>query len=183
MFSIHESGELLLLGFGEKGLRALTALFPWLTLLLAFGAILLLEWLLRYFKFGYRISMLRIFLTLTAIAITGSILINLTPLHARLLERADHDTLPVIGAIYEEIHDSHQQQGVFRGYVASTSAGSFTITHNDNDRDTDDGSWTIIPPVGFDIVSLSVGDRVYVAGKLQRDLVYAYGVKISQDRE
>jgi glucan phosphoethanolaminetransferase (alkaline phosphatase superfamily) len=182
-FSIHESGEQFLLGFGQRGFMAFIMLFPWLPLLLTLLLVLLLDFLLRYFKFGYRISVLEIFLLALAVVVGAGILINFTPLHATLLNDADHDTLPLIGPLYEELHDSHQAEGIYRGDVSSIQGNEFVITHNDNDQDTDDGTWTISAPAGFDMTTLRIGEPVYVAGRLILGVVQAYGVhELTPDR-
>lgn len=175
-FSIHESGEEFLLGFGQKGLNAFVSLFPWVSFVITIGLIVLLDHILRLFRFGYRVSMLKIFLVALAGVAVMSIAINFTPLHSVLLDSADHNHLPLIGEIYEEIHDSHQTQGVYRGVVVSIQDDGFVITHNDTDRDSDDGTWTIITPLGFATSSVQVGETMYVAGKLIQGGVHAYGV-------
>jgi len=177
IFSIHESGEQLLLGFGQQGVLTFFALFPWLTLALVIVLLVTLEWLLRNFRAGYRIPVLQIFLVLLVIAAAGSLLINFTPLHTSLLDLADHDSLPLMGGMYEEVHDPHVQQGVFRGDVTAIATSTFTCAHNDRDHDTDDGSWVVQPPPQFDMHTLHLGERVYVAGSWGQDgLIYAYGV-------
>lgn len=176
-FSIHESGEQFLLGFGQRGLEAFITLFPWGFFLLTVLLLLLLDHLLRYFKFGYRVSMLGIFLIALAIVVIGGIAINFTPLHSTLLDTADHNELPIIGSLYEGIHDSHQAQGVYRGIISSVQGNTFILTHDDQDKDTDDGTSTIMVPAGFDMTTLHTGERVYVAGKLIRAVVYSYGIQ------
>ena len=84
-FSIHESGEQFLLGFGRHGLLAFITLFPWVPLLITVALIFFLDYLLRYFKFGYRVSALEIFLFALAVVVIAGIAINFTPLHATLL--------------------------------------------------------------------------------------------------
>jgi len=91
-FSIHESGELLFL------------LIP---LLIAVLLIILLDFLLRSFKFAYRVSMLDIFLVALAAAMVVGFFITLTPLHTTLRDRADRGELPIIGEFYEATHDEH----------------------------------------------------------------------------
>lgn len=176
-FSIHESGERILLGFGQQGLLAFVALFPWWPVLLTILLILLVDYLLRYFKFGYRVSMLEIFLIALVTVVVAGILINFTPLHSTLLTFADRDELPIIGPLYEQVHDSHQAQGVYRGTISSLQGNGFIITHNDYDKDSDDGTSTIMAPSGFDTGNLRVGEDVYVAGRLLRGVVYAYGIQ------
>lgn len=183
-FSIHESGERLLLGFGEHGLWAFIMLFPWWPLLISVALIFVLDFLLRYFKFGYRVSMLEIFLIAIAVVMVAGIAINYTPLHRSLLDGADRDNLPVLGPLYEDIHDSHQDQGVFRGVISSIKDTEFVIAHDDADKDTDDGASTVIVPDGFNTSSLYIGEHIYVAGKFVQGVVYAYGIQefMSEDR-
>ena len=176
-FSIRESGIRFLLEFGEHGLAAFTVLFPWAVLLSSLALLVILEILVREFSTVYRFSLLRVFLWILCIGIAGSVLLGLTPLHSSLLSAADTDSLPVLGPLYEQIHDSHEAQGVYRGDVTAVTATNFTISHNDNDRDSDDGTWTVVPPAGFDLGTLSVGERIYVGGQVINDLVYAYGVR------
>ncbi len=112
-----------------------------------------------------------------AVVMIAGIVINFTPLHATLLNGADRNELPIIGALYEEIHDSHQEQGVYRGIISSIQNNKFVITQNDNDKDTDDGTSTIIVPAGFDTATFYIGERVYIAGKLVHGVVNAYGIQ------
>lgn len=181
-FSVHESGVRYLLEFSEQGLLTFVTLFPWLALLISLALLIVLEAILRNFKFGYRFPLLRIFLWLIILGAVGSTLLNLTPLHSYLLSAADNDQLPFIGSWYEQVHDSHQAQGVYRGDVTAIAEASFVISYNDTDRDSDDGAWNIIPPTGFDLTQLSIGDKVYVAGHLRNGIVYAYGIHpVSED--
>ncbi len=178
LFSVHESGEQFLLGFGFQGVYTFLTLFPWW----AFLAILLLgiltEYLLRRFRFGYRTSLLRVFGGLFVMAIILGTIIDFTPLHNFLLDKANRGELPLFGSAYESIRTPHRDEGVFRGVVDSISAraDSFVISHDDFDNDADDGIFMVIAPSGFDVTLLSSGDRVYVAGTSSNDVIYAYGV-------
>jgi hypothetical protein len=102
-FSIHESGEQFLLGFGQRGFIVFIQLFPWIPFFIAVLLILLLDFLLRYFKFGYRISMLDLFLIALAAAMVVGFFITLTPLHTDLRDRAERGELPIIGEFYEHL--------------------------------------------------------------------------------
>src|ERR1035437_8027474 len=80
-FSIHESGELFLLGFGIRGLFTFLSLFPWFTLVVTLILIFILEWLLRHFKFNYRVPILKMFiLALLGIVLIGLLVVT-TPIH------------------------------------------------------------------------------------------------------
>jgi len=179
VFSIHESDEQFLLGFGSRGVATFFALFPWLSLVADILLLLLLEWLLQGFKIGYRFSLLSVFIGVLAVSTVLAVVVDLTPLHKTLLDRADSGRLPVGGEMYESIRDSHQDQGVFRGTVTSVQGSQFVITHSDGDHDADDGTQTVIvpPDVALDF-SLHVGDRVYVLGSLTNGVVQARGIGV-----
>lgn len=182
VFSIHESGEQFLLGFGGRGLATFFSLFPWLSLIADIAILFLLEWLLQGFKLGYRVSLLGVFLGVLISSAVLAALIGLTPVHSMLLDRADRGELPVVGEIYESIRDSHGDQGVFRGTVTSMQGDQIVITHNDADHDADDGTWTVIVP-GNGVPPLQIGDRVYVFGNSNGQVVQAYGIqKLSPDQ-
>ncbi len=182
-FSVHESGVGYLLEFGEHGIRAFAVLFPWTSLLLFVVFILILEMLVRRFEFSYRFPLLRIFLWILIIGIAGSMLIGFTPLHASLLSAADKDELPLLGPWYEQVHDSHVEQGVYRGDITAVAPAYFVISHNDTDNDSDEGTWSIVPPTGFSTGTIAVGEKAYVAGQLKNGIVYAYGIHIVSDSE
>jgi len=182
-FSVHESGIHYLLEFNEHGLMLFVSLFPWLSLLLFIALILVLELVVRRFEFAYRFPLLRIFLWILIVGIVGGTLLGYTPLHSSLLEKADNDQLPILGSWYEQIHDSHQTEGVYRGDITSITDAEFVISHNDTDRDSDDGSWIIEPPAGFDLSQLSIGEKAYIAGRFRDGVVYAYGVHIVPNDE
>ncbi len=175
-FSLHESGELLLLGFGVRGLLTFIALFPWVTLLIAVGLVVLLEWLIRYFKFSYRQPILKVFFVAVCVVCVGGLLITFTPLHTNLSDTADRGDLPFIGQLYEDVHMPHEDKGEFRGVVVSVATSTITITHNDHDADADDGTRVVTVPTNFNTSILHIGDRVYVAGDMTNGTVTAYGL-------
>ncbi len=183
LFSVHASNMRFLLEFGEQGLLTFIMLFPWTLLFFFLFLLVALEFLVYRFTSAYRFSLLRVFLWVFIVGIAGSILLGLTPFHSFLLSEADKDQLPIFGSWYEQIHDSHTDQGIYRGDVTSFTKSTFVISHNDADIDTDEGTWTIVPPEGFDLRTLSVGEEVYVAGHLQGGIVYAYGIRMVSDGE
>ena len=144
-FSIHENGEGFLFGFGMEGFRTLLILFPWTLAILVILLLILLERFVRHFKFGYRVAVLPIFLSIVAISTLASLAVIVTPIHSSLLARAQRNELPLLGQLYEKIWESHHDKGVFRGRITSISTSSFIIAHDDQDSDMDDGVWEIIP--------------------------------------
>ncbi|HTE48938.1 MAG TPA: hypothetical protein VK675_03470 [Candidatus Paceibacterota bacterium] len=175
-FSIQESGRQFLLGFGIQGIITFMILFPWVMIIFTAILFFLLEWILRHFKFAYQLPVVRIFIYSLFVTIFASILFTLTPIHLTFLKKADVDELPIIGGIYESIHDSAKDKGVIRGNVYSIQNNSLILSHNDNDKDADDGTWNVIFPAGFDLAKFRVGEKVYVAGKIDGNNIYAYGI-------
>jgi hypothetical protein len=164
LFSLDESGEQFLLGFGLHGIEVFFILFPWVPTLLTIALLFLLEWLLQGFKFGYRIPLLNIFLGIVGASLILGVLINFTPLHTTLLGFADKNELPIIGDVYEHILDSHEGQGVCRGMVVSVGQDSFTMYHNDHDQDQDDGTFIVKISPSSGLTLPHVGDDVLVFG-------------------
>jgi hypothetical protein len=164
IFSLHESGEQFLLGFGWHGIEVFFQLFPWLQAVAVLILLAILEWLLQGFKIGYRVPLLNIFLGVIGISLILGVIINFTPLHGVLLGAADRGHLPILGEPYEHIFDSHEGDGVCRGTVVSVGTNSFTIYHNDYDNDADDGTFTVHIPPGSALPLPHVGDNVLVFG-------------------
>jgi hypothetical protein len=176
-FSLEESGELFLLGFGLRGLVTFLFIFPWIELVIAIALIFLLEWLLRHFKWNYRLPILKTFFATLLVIFVFGLLISITPLHNNLLTIADRGDLPVVGELYENINTLHEDRGEYRGAIVSISGSEIIITHNDYDYDTDDGTWKIDVPANFDVNTLQIGDRVYVLGNPADGVVLAIGLK------
>ena len=59
-FSIRISGKFFLLDFGVRGVLGFLVHFPWKILMVEVILIILLEWLLKNFKFGYRNSFIHV---------------------------------------------------------------------------------------------------------------------------
>lgn len=182
-FSVHQSGVRFLLEFGNQGLVTFVTLFPWTSFLFFLALLIALELIVRHFTSAYRFSLLRIFLWVLVIGIMGSTLIGFTPFHTLLLSAADNNQLPILGHLYEQVHVPHHERGVYRGDITSVTASDFVIAHSDTDRDSDEGSWTIVPPAGFATSTLVIGTKVYVAGRLQHGIVYAYGIRFLPQNE
>lgn len=88
------------------GVTQFLQFFPWHLLVLAvvlFGAVL---WLLRQFKFVYRVPLLYLLgALLSATIITAAIVDRATPINDQLLLRADrHQLPPPFGDIYRGVH-------------------------------------------------------------------------------
>ena len=175
-FSLHESGEQFLLGFGLRGVATFLALFPWLLLVLDIVLILALEWLLKEFRFGYRLSLVALFSGVFGLSLLVAAALYLSPLHVFLLNKADEGRLPLLGGMYEDVHDSHHEQGIFRGTIVALEGTTMTVAHDDHDRDSDDGlrTVTLSEPLAEE---LHVGEHVFIFGTSTGARVTPYGIR------
>ena len=176
-FNLRESGEEYLLGFGARGILTFLALLPWALLSIDLAAIVLLRVLLAGFRAVYRVSFLTTLGGIVFASVLVALLINLTPLHSGLRERADLDDLLFFDELYENVGNVHEERGEFRGTILSIEGRTLTIFHDDNDNDEDDGTRRIFLPESIDISVFEVGDEVYIGGEHDDDGIRAYGIR------
>ncbi|HVW71896.1 MAG TPA: hypothetical protein VHB93_01960 [Candidatus Paceibacterota bacterium] len=181
LFVIDVEGHGSLLTFGPRGIETFLLIFPWGWFVLDVVLVVATTLLIRRFRFGYRRSFLYVAGILFVLALVAGVALDRgTGLNALLLDDADHDRLPPpIGSLYQGVHNgAPHDQGVFRGVVDTVSTTSFTMRHDDFDRDEDDGSFTVLLPDGFDASGIAPGARVYVAGNRVPGAIAAYGVQV-----
>lgn len=183
LFTIIEGGEHFLLGFGSKGITTFFLVFPWALLALDIVAVLVLRFLLRGFRTIYRLPFAMVLGLLMVGSIAFALLINLTPLHGILYERADTEDLSFLDSFYENIRVPNEQYGEFRGIIDTIDGRTITITHDDGDSDEDDGVRVITVPDAIDISTFKTGDEIYVAGDDDDDddVIEAYGAREIHD--
>ncbi|KND49270.1 MAG: hypothetical protein AB203_02645 [Parcubacteria bacterium C7867-008] len=180
-FGLRLTGNESLLGFGAKGSLIFLVLFPWWLALLDLGLVALLAWLVRRFSFGYRRPLLYLLIALTVCGAASGLLFDReTRFHDDRFEEAEAGELfGPLESLYESAHlKAPEEHGVYRGFVLDIGERSFTLTHDDNDNDEDDGEWTVLPPTNFDMKMIRIGDRVYVAGEREDQEIEAYGLRI-----
>lgn len=189
IFSLVASGRLFLFGFGLHGFLMFFILFPWPLLIIEIAFIVLLEWLIKKFKFGYRSSLSRLVLVILLASIAISVVIGITPLHSNLQRRAERRNLPLpfVGDFYRGIRRPVPGQEIFRGVVSGVGTSSFMLSSkNDADETSNQNYVIILPPGSSHTVVPVVGDMVFVAGKLtSSSTVQAYGFQkfLSPDSE
>jgi hypothetical protein len=184
IFSLVASGKLFLFGFGMRGFLMFFLLFPWFLLIFEIILIALLEWLIKKFKFGYRSSLSRLVFVILLASIAIGVIIVITPFHSSIQQRAEQRNLPIpfVGDFYRGIRRPPPGQEIFRGIVTDVGTSSFILNQKGNDGDNDandlqNQKYVITLPLGVPkIIIPTVGDTVFVAGKLMPDnTVQAYG--------
>jgi hypothetical protein len=177
IFSVIASGRLFLLGFGTHGFWMFLILFPWPLLIIEIALIILLEWLIKRFKFGYKLSLSRLVFAILLISILIGFIIVITPLHSTLQRRAEQRNLPLFGGYYRDIRRPPPGQEIFRGIVSDVGTSSFILNQEDEIGDVlNKKSLVVFPPGTPQVMVPMFGDTVFVAGQLMPDgTIQAYG--------
>lgn len=166
IFSLGLGGHLYLITFGKRGLLSFIMVLPWYLLVFSALSLIILDYLIRRFRFGYHSPVIYLFIgTLFTVTLLGTF-VNFTSLHRELMKIARNRPIPLFGNLYGEMQRSRIDLGVFRGQILSTSSGYIVIKHNDSDFDEDFGELRVRIPDGQDITIFSLGDRVIIAGDL-----------------
>ena len=177
-FSLRVSGRGDLLNFGPHGLSLFLAYFPWLLFVADLALIIMLEWLLRHFRFGYRNPILYLLLGIFAVTISAGYFINrATNINDTLLRQADKNALVApFDEIYESVRGSHvADQGVCECQIMKMNGNIITA----QDINSTSGiPLTVILPAGYNIPpSVQVGSVVFVAGALSpSNTMQAFGL-------
>lgn len=182
LFTIRISGQDNLLGFGPRGWEVFVRHFPWHLLVLDVALIIGLQWLLRQFKFGYKIPILYLLLGLLCItSVAGFALDRGTPFNDRLYQMRGQGLPPPLGGFYGRANRPPPLGGgVCRCTIMAISGNVLTVQDN---RST--STLSVILPANdprATTTSLKVGDMVLVAGDQKDGVINAFGVrKISPD--
>ena len=102
-FSIRVSGHMALLSFGLRGVGAFVLNFPWGLLIIDVLLVVLLEKMLRHFRFAYRSPVLYLFFAILALAISAGLVIDRSSdVNDRMLHRVESGErgLPFFAPIY-----------------------------------------------------------------------------------
>jgi len=177
LFGVRINHHQELLGFGSKGLLAFLRVFPWFLLLLDVALVILLEYLLRRFKFGYKIPALYLLGGLLAgTLLAGFALDRGTYFNDRMLERSRH-LPPGLGHFYEGARRPPPPGGgLCRCTILAIEGSTLTV------EDTRNGTTTLVVLLPNNdpyatTTALQVGDTILIAGKEENGVIRAFGVR------
>lgn len=180
LFAIQASGSDQLLGFGSRGFALFIRFFPWWLLILDIGLIVLLEYLLRRFRFGYKSPVLYLLFGLLIVTISiGYTIERVTTVNAYLRDRAHEKRLP--GPFNEFFARSGRPPGDHAGMCRCTvrSVIGNTIIADDVDFATTTRITIVVPDAESNATTsgIKVGDVIFVAGERRGDTITAFGIK------
>lgn len=177
LFSIHMQSAEELLEFGPRGWYAFFLFFPWRLLVIDALGIILLVFLLRTFRFGYRVPLLYIFGALIAGAVLfGFTIERHTPMNAIILHVVDRDDVPESVHMFNQIHTPPPpREGTCHcEVVAITDAEHFVV----RDAFTNTEFVAVITDeTHATTTNLKVGDKVFLAGEMEDGIFEIFGLK------
>lgn len=184
LFSIRINSHDAFLQFGPQGLKNFIIFFPWPILLLDIAFIVLLEWLIRKFRFGYRIPMVYLVGALLVLTFaTGFALDRGTYLNELLMDRDEHQGLPgPFGGLYHHARRA-PHDGICRCVITAIEGPMLTVA---DFREGATTTYSVLLPENdhhATTTGLSVGDIVFVAGERDASgVIHAFGVRKESDR-
>lgn len=177
LFSSSLDGSLFLIRFGGHGLYNFVLTLPWYMLLVDIFLFILLDLLLKSFKFGYKSPILFLFMGTFLVITAISTLLNLTSFHQNIMSRMEKNKNPIFHNIYSGVGSEHQKPGTWKGYVGPINGNSFKFRYvkgiSGEMGDAEVFAVNEITVVG----KLFEGDLVFVAGNILDNRIMAYGIK------
>lgn len=179
-FGLRVSGRGSLLDFGWQGLLIYFEAFPWLLLCIDILLVAALAWLVRMFRFGYRVPVVYMVLGLFVLTLGfGFVLDRTTGVNDMLLHEADEHHLPgPFGLLYEDARTRPPGDGDCKCIVITINSSTI-VAQNTDVNDT--SSLLIIEPLGFSASAtlLSTGDVIFVAGnRVASYTIQAFGIEV-----
>lgn len=185
LFGLRIHHHELLLGFGLRGLWTFALLFPWGLLAVDMLLVALLEWLLRQFRFGYRVPILYLLGILLIVTVSCGVIIDrATSFNDGLLGQADaHQLPPLLNELYEGMRvPPPPESGVCKCVITAINGSTLTAYNEDQGTSTtykvqilQDGD------TDADDHPFKIGDTIFIAGDEQHNVIRAFGVRHFSD--
>jgi hypothetical protein len=171
LFSLSTGGHFFLLRFGFEGLYNFFVTLPWILLVINVLLILLLDRLLKSFRFGYKSPALYLFIGTFIFVTLLSTLVNYTSFHRSMEQRAVQKKLPLGNDFYSGPKGPKPLPNSFRGFVSAIYDNTFIMSYGST-------SMKVVAVKDIELkYHLKDGDLVFVAGKIVDNEIKAYGIK------
>ena len=176
LYTIRTSYETSLLGFGPSGLFIFLSLFPWPLLILDVICIMILEWMLRKFRFGYRSPLLYLLFVILVIILSASSVIDTDRVSDTVLRGAHDIELPIVGDFYDRgRRPPPPGSGVCPCVVLAINGNILTMQENiPNELPK---QVTVILPPDVATSSIHVGQSLFIAGTFDQGVLHAFGTR------
>ena len=175
LFSIRASNETSLLGFGIPGYAIFLQVFPWRLFILDIICVVLLEWLLRKFRFGYKSPLLYLFFMILVIMLSATLVIDHSRMSDRVLQGARDNGIPLIGSLYDQGRRSPSVESGVCPCVVEGINGN-TLMMKETMSDGIQQQVTVIMPSDQATSSIHVGDHLFIVGNFTHGILRAFGL-------
>lgn len=179
MFTIRASGQASLIGFGRSGVAVFLLLFPWKLSIIGIVLMLALEWLLRSFRFGYKIPTLYLLFGVLCIMLVSGLILDHFRFHDELMNLSgQHRLPPTFGRFYEGARRPPLPMGygIYRAVIVSI--GSSTLNAEvDLPGQASTTFFTIVMPSVREYGELTPGDRIFIRGQLLGSEIRTTGIR------
>lgn len=173
VFALQRGGPWFGPSFGLNGWMVLFESLPWELFVIGGLFLFILEMLVRRYEFAYRQPILFVLGGVLIIVVCGGYMLSLTPLHGWLFKRAQQNTLPLAGPLYNR-YGNLPFQHVYRGMVTRKENGGFSMLsiHGENlfvvvNKDTH----------FLGVVDADPGDTMFVFGDKEGTVIHAFGIE------
>lgn len=173
VFSLRASGAWFLPRFGFSGIKLFWLSLPWVPILIAGGAIILLEVLAKHFNWVWRRPIVYSFVIILVLAVVGGFLLEKSSLHSQIFMKAQKEPLPGIGNFYRQF-GAPQSKNAHFGEILSINDNGFVIQMPDNKTITVIYTEKTRIPSDF---TPEEGKRVSVIGRLVNGLFEAFDIR------
>jgi hypothetical protein len=181
LFGIRINSHDALLGFGPRGLLLFVRMFPWPLLIIDIGLIILLEWLLRKFRFGYKSPVLYLFIGIIALSASAGFLIDReTDVNDRLLNRADRHELPGFDDVFEGARHA-PPPGTAACHCTITAINGNILQATGFEQGTTTLRTLIVRPEDPVLSTLNVGDTIFAIGDEDGATIHVFGIKLDSE--
>ncbi|MFZ2523183.1 MAG: hypothetical protein WAW92_02240 [Minisyncoccia bacterium] len=179
IFSLLNRGDLFLLSFGTKGIYKFILLFPWYLLSVGAFLLVLLDYLLRRFKYGYNSPLAYLFLATLVFVTLFSFLINFTSFHLRLEKYVKANNIRFVRDMYGNALRSHREKGVIKGVVSFVGDNYIVVSSSGSDLGLSDEEYKVYSPSGMSPGNfVKIGDEIYIAGDIATGTeIISYGIQ------
>lgn len=175
LFSIRTSSEISLLGFGLPGYFIFLNVFPWWLLLLDIGCIILLEWMLRKFRFGYKNSLLYLLSAIVVVTLFVTILIDQSGASDRALRSVRNHNIPLLGTLYDQGRRPPPIESGACPCIVKAINGN-TLTMEETLPDGINRQVMVILPSNQATSSMYIGEHLFIVGNFANGVIHALGL-------
>lgn len=177
IFGMSLDGSLFLVRFGGTGWYHFIFALPWYLLAIDVLLLILLDWILKSFRFGYKSPVVLLFIGTFLTITIASTLINLTPFHQNIMRKINEKKIPLFPNIYSGVKSEIQKPGTYKGFVGEITGNRFEFTFS-RGMTPETEVVQVIALEGINVDDyLNKGDLVFVAGSLKDGEITAYGIK------